>query len=195
MLALMFAWTLAHTVDRANCYIHAKYQTKRFLTARRSFPTRAEWKRLLVVGESLKASHVATVYSHGLREFLNAGDRAPLEQLLEAVIRSTRIVRSDTREKLRRGLASAAAISKTAPLIGLFATCIGILDSFRGYDGNKHGYIAFIAKNLAEALVPTTAGLLVGVAATWTFNWQSERVAALDVEMEIASLELVSFLH
>jgi hypothetical protein len=37
-------------------------------------------------------------------------------------------------------------------------------------------------------------GLLVGVVATWSYNWQNDRLAVFDSEMEIASLELESHL-
>jgi biopolymer transport protein ExbB/TolQ len=96
--------------------------------------------------------------------------------------------------QLRGGLNGLSAISRTAPVVGLFGTCIGILDSFKGYAGSKYGFLAFLAVNLAEALVPATVGLPVGVIATWSFNWQSDRLAEFDAEMEIASLELESYL-
>jgi biopolymer transport protein ExbB/TolQ len=146
------------------------------------------------LGESLPVSHLAAVWARGFREFSKVSDCITFEQSFETAIRAMQVARGEMREQLRRGLASVSAISKTAPLIGLFATCIGILDSFRGYAGNKYGYVAFIATNLAEALVPTIVGLLVGIAATWTFNWQSDRVAVFDGEMEIGSLELASYL-
>jgi biopolymer transport protein TolQ len=194
MLLLMFAWTLAHIVDRAFFYFRVKRQTKKFLIERDSALGRHEWSSVLRLCESLTASHLAVVWSRGLREFYKASDCVIFEQEFMAGIHAMRIARSEMREQLRRGLSSISAVSKTAPLVGLFGTCIGILDSFKGYAGNKYGYIAYMATNFAEALVPTTVGLLVGVAATWTFNWQSERLAVLDGEMEIATLELANYL-
>jgi len=195
ILSLMFAWTLAHIADRSVCYLRAKHQTRKFLRERDSCLRRGEWRSLLAVSESLKASHLAAVYSRGLHEFYKATNCISLEQTFETVNRAMRIARGQMHEQIRRGLTSVSAVSKTAPLIGLFGTCIGILDSFGGYAGNKYGYIAFIATNLAEALVPTTVGLLIGVVATWTFNWQSDRVAVFDAEMEIASCENVPKPH
>jgi biopolymer transport protein TolQ len=96
---------------------------------------------------------------------------------------------------MRQGLSVLNAIATTAPLVGLFGTAIGILDSFRGYAGNKASYLAFIMTNLAEALVPTAMGLVVGVFAMWCFNWRSERLAKIDSDMRIASLELVHYLQ
>jgi biopolymer transport protein ExbB/TolQ len=76
----------------------------------------------------------------------------------------------------------------------LFGTTIGILDSFGAYIGSRNGFIAFIAANLADALVPTATGLLVGVLATWCFNCRNDQLATFDVEMEIAELDLVKHL-
>lgn len=194
MLSLMFAWMVAHVVDRAIRYLRVKHQTRKFVIKRDSYLRRDEWRSVVVLREGLTASHVAAVCLRGLREFYKAIDSLTFEQSFETAIHAMRIGRSETREQLRRGLTTVSAISKTAPLVGLFGTCIGILDSFRGHEGNKYEIIAFIATKLAEALVPTTVGLLIGVAATWTFNWQSDRVAAFDGEMEIASLELASYL-
>ena len=114
---------------------------------------------------------------------------------MDVVKRGTRIAANRVHEELRQGLSVLDAIATTAPFVGIFGTAIGILDSFRGYAGSKSAYLAFIASNLAEALVPTTAGLLVAVLAMWWFNWRSDRLAVFDGEMEIASLELVKYLE
>jgi biopolymer transport protein ExbB len=114
---------------------------------------------------------------------------------MEAASRGARIARNRLHEQLRHGLSSLSTIAKTAPLVGLIGTSSGILDSFRGYVGNKYGYIAFLATNLAEALVPAAAGLLIAVLAMWRFNWRSDRLAVFDTEMEVASQELVKYLE
>jgi biopolymer transport protein ExbB/TolQ len=194
LLCLMFVWTFAHVADRCISYLAAMQQTRKFLKESETLLKRGEWKSVLALAESLTRSHVAVVYSRCLREFEKDCEYISPEQSSQAAIRVASIARNDLHGQLRRGLNSVSAISRTAPFIGLFGTCIGILDSFRGYAGNKYGYIAFLATNLAEALVPTTVGLLVGVVATWSYNWQNDRLAVFDAEMEIASLELESHL-
>jgi biopolymer transport protein ExbB/TolQ len=194
ILSLMFAWTLAHFADRCISYLAAMQQTRRFLKKSKALLKGGELKSVLVLAESLTRSHIAVVYSRYLREFEKDCEYISFEQSLHAASRAASIARNDLHEQLRRGLNSLSAISRTAPFVGVFGTCIGILYSFRGYAGNKYGYIAFLATNLAEALVPTTAGLLVGVLATWSYNWQSDCLAVFDAEMEIALLELKSYL-
>lgn len=193
-LCLMFVWTLAHFADRYISYLPARQQTRRFLKENGTLLKRAGWKGVLVLAEGLARSHVAVVYSHCLREFERDCEYISSEKSLQAASRVARIARNELHEQLRRGLCSLSAISRTAPFVGLFGSCIGILGSFRGYAGNKYGYIAFLTTNLAEGLVPTTVGLLVGVVATWSFSWQTDRLAVFDAEMEIASLGLESYL-
>jgi biopolymer transport protein ExbB/TolQ len=194
ILSLMFAWTLAHFADRCISYLAAMQQTSRFLKESKTLLKRSDLKNVLVLAESLMRSHVAVVYSRGLREFEKDGEYISSEQSSHPASRVACIARNDLHEQLRRGLNSLSAISRTAPLVGLFGTCIGILDSFRGYVGSHSGYIAFLVTNFAEALVPTTVGLLVGVVATWFYNSQNDRLAVFDTEMEIALLELESYL-
>jgi biopolymer transport protein ExbB/TolQ len=165
ILCLMFAWTIAHFADRYSSYLAAKQQTRRFRKERENLLKRDEWKSVLVLAERLTRSHVAVVYSRCLREFEKGCEYTSSEQSLQAARRVARIARNDLHEQLKRALNNLSAISRTAPFVGVFGTCIGILDSFRGYVGSKSGYIAFLATNLAEALVPTTVGLLVGVLA------------------------------
>lgn len=72
------------------------------------------------------------------------------------------------------------SIALTAPYLGLAGTCFGILNSFRGYVGAKWYFIVMTASLMAAALVPTTVGLLVAVAATWSYNHLRTRIDLLE---------------
>jgi biopolymer transport protein ExbB/TolQ len=194
ILCLMFVWSLVHFAERGISNLMAERQARRFLKESGILLKQVEWESIFILGERLTHSHIAAIYLRCLGEFEKDRESISSEQSLEAACRVARIARNELHEQLRRGLNSLSAISRTAPFVGLFGTCIGILDSFRGYAGDKYGYIAFLATNLAEALVPTTVGLLVGVVATWSFNWQNDRLSVFHTEMEIASLELESYL-
>ncbi len=65
----------------------------------------------------------------------------------------------------KRRVDSLAAIATAAPFAGLFGTCIGIVSTFRGTSGNRDSIMAAICISLAEALIPTAAGLAIGLAA------------------------------
>jgi biopolymer transport protein ExbB/TolQ len=50
----------------------------------------------------------------------------------------------------------------------MFGTVIGILDAFKGCDGEKWFCLAMILEGLCEALVTTVLGLLVAIPAIWS---------------------------
>lgn len=97
-----------------------------------------------------------------------------------------------TRHELRRGLAGLRAIATTAPLIGIFGYALGIVNSFKGVNGEKSTIMAAIAAGLGEAGVPAAFGILVAIAAHVQLRtWESE-VERLDTEMRCATLALLN---
>jgi biopolymer transport protein ExbB/TolQ len=194
-LASMLLWTFADIAVRGVRFCAAMWQSRGFLKTIAALLERGEWDSVAAMAETRERSHVATLILNALLEFRAAHESVSAEQLMDVVKGAARIATNRLHEELRQGLSVLDAIATTAPLVGLFGTAIGILDSFRGYVGSKFAYLAFITTNLAEALVPTTAGLLVAVFVMWWFNWRSDRLAVFEGEMEIASLELVKYLE
>ena len=92
---------------------------------------------------------------------------------------------------MKRGLNSLATISSIAPFIGLFGTHLGIVNSFRGGDGEKTAALGWLARYLSESLVPTELGLLVALVAFCGYRYLLAELDALDVEMENASIQLL----
>jgi len=195
LLTVMFLWAILDVLERGVRYSAAKWQSRSFLKASDGFLKKEDWEGLQAMAETRARSHVAAVYLNALQEFKKVRESVSLEQSVEAAWRGARIAANEMHEQMRKGLSVLNAIATTAPLVGLFGTAIGILDSFRGYVGSKYAYLVFIMTNLAEALVPTAAGLMVGVLAIWCFNRRSDRLAVFDTEMKVASLELVKHLE
>ncbi|HEX5718335.1 MAG TPA: MotA/TolQ/ExbB proton channel family protein [Thermoanaerobaculia bacterium] len=48
-----------------------------------------------------------------------------------------------------------------------------------------------MSSGIAEALVTTALGILVAIPAAWMFNYLTERIERLRVEMESSSAELM----
>jgi biopolymer transport protein ExbB/TolQ len=195
MLALMLLRAIVDILERGARYGAAKWQSRSFLKTSASLLEKRDWEGLQAMAESHTWSHVAPVFLSALLEFRKARECLSLEYSAEAAKRGARIAANGVHEQMRKGLSALEAIATTAPLVGLFGTAIGVLDSFRGYVGNKYAYLAFMMTNFADALVPTAAGLLVGVFAMWCFNWRSDKLAVFDTEMKVASLELVKYLE
>jgi biopolymer transport protein ExbB/TolQ len=86
----------------------------------------------------------------------------------------------DPRQLLRH-LRLLAAIKVTAPMLGLLATCLGLINASVGLAGGGVPDLRCFAAGLAEALSMTVLGLLVGLPAWWSHSWLrrwAERIAA-----------------
>jgi biopolymer transport protein ExbB/TolQ len=115
-------------------------------------------------------------------------------EVIEIAERALRRSSAGVRLEMKRGLSGLATIASTAPLIGLFGTVIGILDVFKGCIGQKWFCAMMVIDGVCEALVTTALGLLVAVPAVWFYNYLSNMQELFDIEMKIASLELVNYL-
>lgn len=93
-----------------------------------------------------------------------------------------------------QGLDSLATIVSIAPWIGVLGTVYGIVNSFRGFVGEKSSFLPALAKSLSESIWPTAFGLLVGLISLWFYKYLTGKLEAFDGEMENASRELVSLL-
>jgi biopolymer transport protein ExbD len=81
-------------------------------------------------------------------------------------------------------LASLRAIGSGAPYVGLAGTCVGIMCGlgFGGIGMAKSAALALIAARIALALVTTTAGILVAIPVTCTYNYICTRKDLLESE-------------
>ena len=95
---------------------------------------------------------------------------------------------------MKRHLANLASVVTTAPLIGLIGTIIGILDSTSGCIGQKWFCAQMIIQGNCEALVTAAFGLLVAIPAAWFYNYLSCCLELFNVEMQLASSELLNYL-
>jgi len=95
---------------------------------------------------------------------------------------------------MKRGLANLASVVTTAPLIGLFGAIIGILDSTRACIGQEWFCTQVVIEGNCEGLILAALGMLVAIAASWFYNYFSDRVELFSVEMQLASSELLNYL-
>ena len=91
---------------------------------------------------------------------------------------------------MKEGVSSLATIATIAPLVGVFGTVIGILNSFGGVDGERSTLMATFTANLSSAIVLTAPGLLVAMLSFCYYKYLTGRLAAIDRDMENACLEL-----
>lgn len=88
-----------------------------------------------------------------------------------------------------------ADIGTLAPMLGLLGTIFGMIKSFGAVAGNDTPARAtFLAQGIAEALIATASGLIIGIVAMAAFSYFRGRVQALTAELEEASTQLLATL-
>ncbi|MFA5033578.1 MAG: MotA/TolQ/ExbB proton channel family protein [bacterium] len=96
------------------------------------------------------------------------------------------------REALERFLPILGTLGNTAPFIGLLGTVVGIIRSFKLLETSGSAGPMAIMVGIAEALITTAMGLFVAVPCVILFNYFSDKVKRVFIEMEIASKEFIT---
>jgi biopolymer transport protein ExbB len=88
-----------------------------------------------------------------------------------------------------------ADIGTLAPMLGLLGTIFGMIKSFGAVAGNEASARAmFLAQGIAEALIATATGLIIGIAAMAAYSFFRGRAQTLTSELEGASAQLLASL-
>jgi biopolymer transport protein ExbB/TolQ len=116
---------------------------------------------------------------------------SPKAEVLNAVQRASAHSALVVHLEMKRGLHSLASIAFSAPLVGLLGTLWGIVGSFRGIAGERWSDYADIVNGLSQSLLPAALGILVAVIAFGGYRYFLDRLDEFDVEMKIASLQLI----
>lgn len=195
ILVILSVWSLGVSLERLIVLARARRQSIAF--ARAVSPHLSEGRPLPAIEAARRFphSHVARVVAAGLSTFQQKSARGlSAAEVLEATSRALARTALQTTAELNRGVGSLATIATTAPFIGLFGTVIGIVHAFKDIAlANGQGGFATVSQGIAEALLTTALGLVVAVPAAWMFNFISQRVQRLGVEMESSSSELLDY--
>lgn len=92
--------------------------------------------------------------------------------------------------RMARGLRGLATVAASAPFVGIFGTCWGIVNSFRGCGGERSTCMAAGAALLSESIMPAALGLAVATIASVGYKYLSGRMAEFDLEMAEAVRDL-----
>lgn len=88
-----------------------------------------------------------------------------------------------------------ADIGTIAPMLGLFGTVLGMIKSFSFVASDiVSSRPMMLAEGVAEALITTAAGLVIGIPAMAAYAFFRGRVQSLIAELEAASTQLVALL-
>lgn len=90
-----------------------------------------------------------------------------------------------------------ADIGSIAPMVGLLGTVLGMIKSFLLIaEGDTHGVHQMgMASGVAEALITTAAGLMIGIPALVFYSLFRGRVQKYIAELEAAATHIMALLH
>lgn len=99
-------------------------------------------------------------------------------------------------EKLRfeRLLGGMGTLANAATLLGLLGTVTGLIGAFHNIAQTGSGGPAVVSAGIAEALITTAFGLLIGIPTLFFYNYFTKKSADLTVQLESASERLVVML-
>jgi biopolymer transport protein ExbB/TolQ len=195
ILILLSIWTLYVCVERWLLYRKADKQSLEFARLATDHLKHDRPQAAIDAAQKFPQSHLARVVAAGLQSFQYEAATSPLshEEIVEAAGRAVERAALLTTADFKRGIGGLATIATLTPFIGLFGTVIGIIKAFTGMALTGSGGIGAVSAGIAEALVSTAFGLGVAIPAAWMFNFFTNKLERLQVEMSNSASELVDF--
>jgi biopolymer transport protein ExbB/biopolymer transport protein TolQ len=195
ILIILSVWSLYVTVERLIMFRKARRQSLLFAKQATEHLKNDRPQAAIDAAMKYPQSHLARVVSAGLQSFQYESQTSPLSEVevVEAASRAVERATLLTTSDLKRGIGSLATIATITPFIGLFGTVIGIINAFHGIALTGSGGIGAVSAGIAEALVATAFGLGVAIPAAWMFNYFTNVLERLQIEMSNSASELVDF--
>jgi len=200
-LAIMSVYSLSIMAERLFSFSRAREQSRRYAEKLRDLLPGHQMQEAAQFATTLKYGHIPRVLGSGIGEYNrgrealtnkgphDVGDFDLVEAINRAIERATLRVTAD----LRRGLGGLATVASTAPFVGLLGTVLGIITAFQLMAASGSGGLASVSAGISEALITTAFGLLVAIPAVMMFNYLTNRVEEMTVDIADASNELVDF--
>jgi biopolymer transport protein ExbB len=198
-MGLLSIYAVFAIIERYIVYRKSQRQSYSYVLALRDYLAKRKIDDAITAAKAHPGSAVARVVQAGLTAYKQG--REALEQegpedvgdfdLVDSVNRSLERVKERETSELRKRLGGLASIASVAPFVGLFGTVIGIINSFQLLSGG--GGIDVVGPGIAEALISTAFGLLVAIPAAMFFNYYTQRVETMVVDMNDVSSEFIDY--
>jgi biopolymer transport protein ExbB/biopolymer transport protein TolQ len=195
LLLVLSVWTLYVCIERWLLFRKARKQSLEFARLATDHLKHDRPQAAIDAAMKYPQSHLARVVAAGLQSFQYESSTSPLSQveIVEAAGRAVERAALLTTSDFKRGIGTLATIATLTPFIGLFGTVVGIIKAFTGMALTGSGGIGAVSAGIAEALVSTAFGLFVAIPAAWMFNYFTNQLERLQVEMSNSSSELIDF--
>lgn len=93
----------------------------------------------------------------------------------------------DERIRFERLLGGMGTLANAATLLGLLGTVIGLIQAFGNIAATGSGGPAVVSGGIAQALLTTAFGLIIGIPTLFFYNYFSKKAADLSMNLESAS--------
>lgn len=101
----------------------------------------------------------------------------------------------EERVRYERLLGGLGTLANAATLLGLLGTVTGLIGAFSNIAATGSGGPAVVSKGIAEALLTTAFGLLIGIPVLFFYNYFAKKAADLAMSLESASDRLIVMLQ
>jgi biopolymer transport protein ExbB len=198
-LGILSVYCVFAIIERLIVYGKSVKQSYSYVLALRDYLAKRKIAEAINAASAHPGSAVAKVVGSGLTAYKQG--REALEEegpddvgdfdLVDSVNRSLERVKERETTSLRKRLGGLATIASIAPFVGLFGTVLGIINAFQLL--SEGGGIAVVGPGIAEALISTAFGLLVAIPAAMFFNYFTQRVENMVVDMNDVSSEFIDY--
>ncbi|HET6921825.1 MAG TPA: MotA/TolQ/ExbB proton channel family protein [Anaeromyxobacteraceae bacterium] len=200
-LAFMSVYSLGVMGERLFTYSRATKASRRYAEQLRDLLPAGKLGEAVELSRKLGKGHLSKVLGLAIEEYQRSlaalrshgphdvGDFDIIAAVNRAMDRSSIRTIAD----LRRGLGALATVGSTAPFVGLLGTVAGIITAFQAMAATGSGGLGSVSAGIAEALVTTAFGLLVAIPAVMMFNYFTNRVEDMQVDITDSASELLDF--
>jgi biopolymer transport protein ExbB/TolQ len=201
VLGVMSIYSLGVMAERLVTYSRAGKASRAYAEQLRTLLPAGKLGEAVELSRTLNRGHLPKVlglaieeYSRGIEAMKAHGPRdVGSFDIIAAVNRAVERSSLRTVNDLRRGLGALATIGSTAPFVGLLGTVAGIVTAFQAMAATGSGGLGSVSAGIAEALINTAFGLLVAIPAVMMFNYLTNRVEDMQVDITDSANELVDF--
>jgi len=190
---IVMKWSVFRRAERDSTKFLATFKGSESLFLAHEASRRFRYSPLAALFE--EAYHRITAFLKENPGMESAGDDRHLPGFLQGVSRTLHQASIREISQLEKYMIFLATTGAVTPFIGLFGTVWGIIGAFHGIGTAGSANIAAVAPGISEALVATAAGLAAAVPAVIAYNFFVNRIKAMNANLEIFSLEIMSRLE
>ncbi len=196
ILLLMSVYSIGVMVERMLTIKKARDESLKFANKLATMLEAGEYDDALATAESMKLGYLPRVLASGLKEynFLVKQPHRTQEEVLGLSEKAMERTGSRVLSDLKRGLGGLGTIGSSAPFVGLFGTVAGIIKAFADMAEKGSGGLATVSAGISEALYTTALGLVVAIPAVAIYNFLTNTLENVAVDIGEAGGELIAHL-